>query len=85
MSVAGKFDLRTIYQSLNGLSQLEDLRFLIHTTYSVITYLSPSLEWPRTLKRLYLVGMIDFSHYLYNDGFPSTLTHLTIGSVPESA
>ena len=76
MSVAGKVELRIIYRSLNDFSRLEELRFLIHKTHSDIMNLSPCLEWPKKLKRLYLAGMIDYSNSLYKGGFSSTLTHL---------
>ena len=82
MSVAAKVDLRIIYRSMNGYPQLQELHFPIHTTHSVITNLSPCPRWPRTLKRLYLAGMVDYPHFLYNGGFPSGLTHLTIGRCP---
>ena len=82
MSVAGKVDLRIIYRSLNGFRQLEELHFPIHTTHYEITNLRPCPAWPKTLKRLYLAGMIDYSHSLYKGGFPSTLTHLTVERCP---
>lgn len=82
MSVAGKVDLRIIYRSLNGFCDLEELHFPIQTTHFDITNISPCPEWPKTLKRLYLAGMIDYFHPLYIGGFSSTLTHLTIGRCP---